>query len=61
MKPLRTEAGTLGPTLTVGEARSRSFEETVRDYLDHELMNHEEDDRRAVLERAETLMKEVQA
>lgn len=55
-----TEAGVLGPTLTVGEAaRTRSFEETVRDYLDHELMNHEEEDRQAVLERAETLMRAV--
>lgn len=54
-----TEAGALGPTLTVGEARARSFEETVREYLDHELMNHEDDDRRAVLERAEGLMRAV--
>ena len=29
-----TEAGSLGPTLVIGEAaRTKSFEDTVRDYL----------------------------
>src|SRR5581483_343686 len=37
------ERGALGPSLVVGEpARSRGFEETVRDYLSRELMNHDE-------------------
>ncbi len=57
------EAGSLtaGP-ITVGEpVRGKSFEETVRDYLKTELMNEPEDLQKAVLERAEKLMKEVQA
>ncbi|HTU18012.1 MAG TPA: exonuclease subunit SbcD [Gemmataceae bacterium] len=40
---------------------AKSFEQTVRDYLQQELTNHEEDFRQAVLARAEELMKEVQA
>jgi exonuclease SbcD len=59
-----TETGALGPTLTVGEARAKGFEETVRDYLRQELCNHPEAERDAVLARAEALMgrlKEVQA
>jgi exonuclease SbcD len=51
------EANALGPTLTVGEAnRARSFEETVRDYLQQELTNHPDDLRQAVLAKAEALM-----
>lgn len=45
--------GTAGP--------AKSFEQTVRDYLQQELTNHPEDFREAVLVRAEELMKEVQA
>jgi exonuclease SbcD len=57
-----TEVDELGPSITVGEAnRSKSFEDTVRDYLKQELMNHAEGDREALLARAEALMKEVQA
>jgi exonuclease SbcD len=57
-----SEAGALGETLTIGEAvRSKSFEETVRDYLTQELTNHPEAVRDAVLARAEALMREVQA
>jgi exonuclease SbcD len=56
------EAGALGRTLTAGEpVRTRSFEDTVRDYLSQELTNHDEALRDAVLARAEALMKEVQA
>jgi exonuclease SbcD len=56
-----TEASALGPTLTVGEpARAKSFEDTVRDYLGQELINHPEALRDAVLARAEALMREVQ-
>ena len=55
-----TEANALGPTLTVGEAnRAKSFQDTVRDYLNQELINHPEADRDALLARAEALMKEV--
>jgi DNA repair protein SbcD/Mre11 len=57
-----SEAGALGPSLTVGEpSRGKSFEDTVRDYLEQELVNHDEWLRLAVLARAEELMKEVQA
>ena len=52
------ESSALGPTLATGEAvRTKSFEETVREYLAQELINHPDADRAAVLERAETLMK----
>jgi hypothetical protein len=55
------ESGALGPTLTIGEsARGKSFEETVRDYLNQELA-HDDDLRGAVLERAEALLREVHA
>jgi exonuclease SbcD len=56
-----TEAGALGPTLTIGEAKVKSFEDTVRDYLEQELMNHDPADREAIRARAEALMCEVQA
>jgi exonuclease SbcD len=56
------EAGSLGPTLTIGEpVRTKSFEDTVREYLRQELTNHPEATRDAVLARAEALMREVQA
>jgi hypothetical protein len=41
--------------------RTKSFEDTVRDYLTQELTNHPEALRDAVLARAEALMREVQA
>ncbi|HVS38850.1 MAG TPA: DNA repair exonuclease [Gemmataceae bacterium] len=57
-----TESGALGRSLTLGEAsRTKSFEDTVRDYLRQELCNHEDAVREAVLARAEMLLKEVQA
>jgi DNA repair protein SbcD/Mre11 len=56
------EANPLLPTLVDGApVRSLSFEETVRDYLSRELVNEDEALRNGVLERAELLMKEVQA
>lgn len=55
-----TETGTLDGTLGMPSGgESRSFEDTVREYLKHELMNHSEDERNAVLALAESLMKEV--
>jgi len=49
-------------TLVGGPAgQVKSFEQTVRDYLQQELTNHPEEFRTAVLARAEELMKEVQA
>jgi exonuclease SbcD len=56
------EASALDSPLTIGEhSRGKSFEETVRDYLRQELLNHPDEDREAILTLAETLMKEVQA
>ena len=40
---------------------NRSFEETVRDYLGQELANHDEAQRKEIMDLAEELMKEVQA
>ena len=46
----------------VAEAvRTKSFEDTVRDYLMQELTNHDPAQRDAVLARAEVLLREVQA
>src|SRR5262249_50716318 len=56
-----TEANALTGTLVSGEAsRSKSFEDTVRDYLSQELTNHPDDIRATVLARAEALLREVQ-
>ncbi|HZY86291.1 MAG TPA: exonuclease subunit SbcD [Gemmataceae bacterium] len=57
-----TEKNALRATLTGGDVvRTKSFEETVRDYLTLELTNEPDDLRDAVLARAEALMGEVQA
>ncbi len=54
------ESSALGATLTLGEAAAgKSFEETVRDYLQQELMNHADDERQAVLELAEELLRDL--
>lgn len=54
------EVNALTDRLTLGEpARGKSFEETVRDYLGQELTNHPDDVRQAVINLAESLMKEV--
>jgi len=54
------ERGTLGEPLTLGDAdRSKSFDDTVRDYLKAELTNHAEDERAAILDRAEALLQEM--
>jgi DNA repair protein SbcD/Mre11 len=56
------EASALGPTMVTGEpVRTRTFEETVRGYLEQELANHDETQRAEVLALAEEMMKEVQA
>jgi len=53
------ETSTLGAALTTGDnGRGKSFEESVRDYLGTELANHSEDERAALLERAEKLLQE---
>jgi exonuclease SbcD len=56
-----TEANALDRPFAVGQPHAKSFEETVRDYLSQELMNHPDSVREAVLARAETLMREVSA
>ena len=57
-----TESSALGPALHVGEpVRTKSFEDTVRDYLGQELGNHADELRQAVLDKVEALMREVQA
>jgi exonuclease SbcD len=54
------EANALGPTLAAPEVAPvhRSFGETVRDYLQTELMNHPETERDALLRLAEALLRE---
>jgi len=55
-----TEANALTGTLVAGEsARTKSFEDTVRDYLTQELANHADDVRIDVLARAEALIQEM--
>jgi exonuclease SbcD len=55
-----TEAGRLGPTLVAGEpAREKGFAETVRDYVKQELIQHDDPDAGAILERAEFLLQEI--
>jgi exonuclease SbcD len=57
-----TEASALGPSVTVEDAhRGKSWQETVRDYLHQELLNHPEPLRNAVLARAETLLSKEQS
>jgi exonuclease SbcD len=56
------EANALSGTLTTGEAvRTKSFQDTVRDYLKQELTNHQAELQAAVLARVEELMHEEQA
>jgi exonuclease SbcD len=51
------ETGALGPSLVNLEAGpSRSFGDTVRDYLQQELIQHEEAERAAILEIADELL-----
>jgi exonuclease SbcD len=53
------EAGALDDPLTAGVApRGKSFEDTVRDYLKAELVNHPDAEREVVLARAELLLRE---
>jgi exonuclease SbcD len=55
-----TETGALNGTLVNGGANpAKGFQETVRDYLRQELQNHTEEERNAVVRRAENLMREL--
>jgi exonuclease SbcD len=51
------EVGELGPPLLPGEepTRGASFEDTVRDYVRHELMNHTPEERAQLIGRLEVL------
>ncbi len=54
------EIGSLGEPLTIGDAdHNKSFDDTVRQYLSNELVNHSEEERAAILERAESLLREM--
>lgn len=54
------ENSKIGPTLVTGEAdRSKSFGETVRDYLSTELMNHPDDEKTELLKLADELIETV--
>jgi exonuclease SbcD len=54
------ETSALGPAITAeGAGHGKSFEDTVRDYLNLELINHPEAVRDAVLRRAEALLSEA--
>jgi exonuclease SbcD len=54
------ETGSLGPTLATETGHSRSFRETVRDYLDQELIQYDESERQAILTLAEELLRELE-
>lgn len=54
-----TERSAVGPALTVGAAPTKSFEDTVREYLASELQNHPDDERAALLELVDDLVKEL--
>ncbi len=57
-----TEIGKPGLTITTGEAdRSRSFSETVRGYLEQELITHSDAERLAVLQLADALIAETES
>lgn len=56
-----TETGQLGPSIVAGENdRSKSFSETVRGYVDHELTNHDDADRAELVKRLDDLLKEME-
>lgn len=52
------ETGALGPTLTAHDLRSKGFAETVREYLEQELIQHADAERQAILTMADELLKE---
>jgi exonuclease SbcD len=54
------ETSALGPTLAGSESVSKSFADTVRDYLSQELIQHEENDRTAILNIADELLKDFE-
>lgn len=56
------ETGALGETLVGPDAgHNKSFGQTVRDYLEQELIQHDEAERQAILAIAEELLKELES
>ena len=54
------ETGALGPTLVAAtEPRTKGFQETVREYLDQELIQHDDADRESILAIADELLKDM--
>jgi len=54
------ESGTLGVPIEGNENVSKGFADTVRDYLDQELIQHEESERVAIMSMADELIKEIE-
>ena len=52
------ESGALGPSLVAEDPKSRSFRDTVREYLEQELIQHDDADRDAILALADGLLEE---
>jgi len=53
------ESGSLGPSLAIDDPRTKGFRETVRDYLEQELIQHDAGDRDAVLALADELLNDM--
>lgn len=54
------ETGALGPTLVADDPRAKGFRETVRDYLEQELIQHDDADRDAILAIADELLQHAE-
>lgn len=53
------EASALGPTIANEGRQTKSFAETVREYVDQELLNHPDEEREEILSRVDELIKEM--
>lgn len=54
------ESGALGPSLVADDPRSKGFRETIREYLEQELIQHDAADREAIMALAEELLKDCE-
>ena len=55
------ESGSLGPSLATLEGlRTKGFGETVREYLEQELIQHGDEERQAIIQIADELLKEME-
>ena len=52
------ETGALGPSMVAEDLRSKSFRDTVREYLQQELIQHDDADRDAILALADELLEQ---